>query len=96
MEREDMNKMIAASEWKGYWESLINENTALRAELAALKEAASRSLDDAYNSFADREEAHEHLVGLAKLIVKSWNTVELGDLKEAIEDMAALVGEEGK
>ena len=37
MEREDMDKIVAASEWKGYWESLINENTALRAELAALK-----------------------------------------------------------
>ena len=37
MEREDMDNMVAASEWKGYWESLINENTALREELAAYK-----------------------------------------------------------
>jgi hypothetical protein len=65
----------------------------LKAELAALKDAASRSLDDAYNSFGDREEAHERLTGVAKLVVKSWNTVELGALKDAIEDMAALVGE---
>jgi len=37
MEKEDMDNMVAASEWKGYWESLINENTALREELAAYK-----------------------------------------------------------
>ena len=23
MEKEDMDKIVAASEWKGYWESLI-------------------------------------------------------------------------
>ena len=39
-------------------------------------------------------EAHERLIDVAKLVVKSWNTVELGALKDAIEDMAALVGEE--
>ena len=65
----------------------------LHSDYAALKEAASRSLDDAYNSFGDREEAHERLIDVAKLVVKSWNTVELGTLKDAIEDMAALVGE---
>ena len=37
MEREDMDNIVAASEWKGYWQSLINENTALREELAAYK-----------------------------------------------------------
>jgi len=37
MEKEDMDNMVAVSEWKGYWESLINENTALREELAAYK-----------------------------------------------------------
>ena len=41
MEREDMDKIVAASEWRGYWESLINENTALRAEIAELKDAAA-------------------------------------------------------
>ena len=91
-----MQEGIYHDDFEGHAHPLEAENKRIRAELAALKEAASRSLDDAYNSFADREEAHEHLVGLAKLIVKSWNTVELGDLKEAIEDMAALVGEEGK
>ena len=25
MEREDMDNIVSASEWKGYWESLINE-----------------------------------------------------------------------
>ena len=37
MEREDMDSMVAASEWKGYWESLINENTDLRARVARLE-----------------------------------------------------------
>ena len=67
MEREDMNKMIAASEWKGYWESLINENTALRAELAALKEAARALLADldthATGSMGDTQDKLTALVG---------------------------------
>ena len=39
MKKEDMDKMVAASEWKGYWESLINENTALLARVARLEDA---------------------------------------------------------
>lgn len=37
MKTEDMDNIIATSEWKGYWESLINENTTLRADVAAYK-----------------------------------------------------------
>lgn len=39
MKREDMDNIVSASEWKGYWESLINENSALRARVARLEEA---------------------------------------------------------
>ena len=39
MEREDMDNIVAASEWKGYWESLINENSALQARVAGLEDA---------------------------------------------------------
>lgn len=85
---------FAFSECQELWDRMSADYAALLARHNALKEAASRSLDDAYNSFGDREEAHERLIDVAKLVVKSWNTVELGALKDAIEDMAALVGEE--
>ena len=44
MEKEDMDKIVAASEWKGYWESLINENTALRAEVNRLINMSHKEL----------------------------------------------------
>ena len=53
MEREDMDSMVAASEWKGYWESLINENTALRARVARLEEALKRGVELHENCSAD-------------------------------------------
>lgn len=46
MEREDMDNIVSASEWKGYWESLINENTALRARVARLEDALRFILDE--------------------------------------------------
>lgn len=46
MKREDMDNIVSASEWKGYWESLINENSALRARVARLEEALRFILDE--------------------------------------------------
>lgn len=45
MEREDMDNIVSASEWKGYWESLINENTALRARVARLEGVLREIMD---------------------------------------------------
>ena len=58
MEREDMDNIVSASEWKGYWESLINENTALRARVARLEEALRFILDE-----CDWEESMQHVCG---------------------------------
>ena len=55
MEREDMDKIVAASEWKGYWESLINENTALRTEIAALKTVLHSISLGSQNSMTTKE-----------------------------------------
>lgn len=44
MKTEDMDNIIATSEWKGYWESLINENTVLRARVVRLEEALKEIL----------------------------------------------------
>jgi hypothetical protein len=51
--REDMDKIVAASEWKGYWEILINENTALRDRVARLEEALKRGVELHENCDAD-------------------------------------------
>ena len=53
MKTEDMDNIIATSEWKGYWESLINENTALRARVARLEEALKRGVELHENCDAD-------------------------------------------
>ena len=45
MKTEDMDNIIATSEWKGYWESLINENTALRAENEQLRRDVAAMLE---------------------------------------------------
>ena len=58
MEREDMDKIVAASEWKEYWESLINENTTLREHYNALVEAVARLRK------LDREKLHPVTDGL--------------------------------
>ena len=53
MKMEDMDNIVAASEWKGYWESLINENTALRARVVRLEEALKRGVELHENCDAD-------------------------------------------
>ena len=87
MEREDMNKMIAASEWKGYWESLINENTALRAELAVLKTAAVHIYNSGYHA------GHHHTVEGGYVDIHS-NDMDSYHAEEVAELLVALVGEE--
>ena len=56
--REDMDNIVAASDWKGYWEILINENTALRARVARLEGVLRFILDE-----CDWEESMQHACG---------------------------------
>ena len=73
MEREDMDNIVAASEWKGYWESLIDENIALRARVARLEELVQCLLD---------EDPNEQIAESGLTVLCAWRH----DARRALEE----------
>lgn len=59
MKKEDMDKIVAASEWKGYWESLINENTALHTRVAKLEKTLAPFAHEAYGYDPDEDDDNQ-------------------------------------
>lgn len=85
MEREDMDNIVAASEWKGYWESLIDENTALRARVARMEDLTVRIFNSGYHA-GHNDTVESCYVDIQPSDMETYHAEEVAELISALEE----------